>query len=106
VKVLLVFKMCGFPSNVSRNNLFNFLASCNRIECIFEMGTSWIHSLSFLDRVTMNMMVFRGEVWLNMGSKLRVGAGILHISKVLCLLVVKDYVVKSVSTQSCMSFCT
>jgi len=39
------------------------------------------------------MMVFREEVWLNMGSKLGMGAGILHISKVLCLLVVKDYVV-------------
>jgi hypothetical protein len=44
------------------------------------------------------MMVFKEEVWLNMGSKLRVGAGILHIAKV-CFLVVKDYVVKSVSTE-------
>lgn len=51
----------------------------------------------------MSMMVFREEVWLNMGSKLGVGAGILHISKVLCLLVVTDYVVKSVSTKYCTS---
>jgi hypothetical protein len=75
------------------------MASCIRIECIFEMVTSWIHSLSFLDRVSVSMMVFREEVWLNMGSKSGLGAGIFHISKVLCLLVVKDCVVKSVSTE-------
>jgi hypothetical protein len=63
-----------------------------------------MYSLSFLDRVTMNMMVFREEVRLNMGSNLGVGAGILHFSNVLCLLVVKDYVVKSVSTELCSSF--
>jgi cell shape-determining protein MreC len=67
------------------------------------MGTSWIHSLSFLDRVTVSVMVFREEVWLNVGSKFGVGAGVPHISKVLCLLVVKDYVVKSVSTKYCTS---
>jgi len=67
------------------------------------MGTSRIHSLSFLDRVTESMMAFREEVWLNVGHKLGVGTGILHISRVLCLLVVKDYVVKSVSTESCTS---
>jgi len=44
-------------------------------------------------------MVFREEVWLNMGFKLGVGTGILHIARVLCLLVVKIYVVKSVSTE-------
>jgi len=60
---------------------------------------SWIHSLSFLDRVTVSMMVFREEVWLNVDCKLGVGAGIVYISKDLCLLVVKDYVVKSVSTE-------
>jgi len=44
-------------------------------------------------------MVFREEVWVNVGRKLGVGTGILHISRVLCLLVMKDYVVKSVSSE-------
>jgi hypothetical protein len=36
------------------------------------------------------MIVFREEVQLNFGSKLGVGAGVSHISEVLCLLEVKD----------------